>query len=126
MKVRSRRFVIVASFALVTVLAWNLHAAAPAKRSIETVMEEAMKGSNSLYKKVSLGKGSANEVAALLDLFKSLSVEIPPEGEQAKWDQRTARLITAVQAVGEGKPNAISELQLAGNCKACHSEHRGD
>lgn len=96
------------------------------KRSIETVMTEAMKSSNSLHRKVSLGQASDAEALLLLDYFKSLQAEKPPKGDPAAWTEKTTKLITIVQAVIEKKPGATDDLQLAGNCKACHSAHRND
>lgn len=96
------------------------------QRSIETVMEEAMKGSTSLYRKVSLGQGSDEDAARLLNFFKSLPAETPPHGDQASWDTKTATLISAAQGVVDKKSNSLSELQVAGNCKACHRVHKGN
>ena len=116
-------FIYLTSFA---VAAWSIRAAEIPQRSIETVMEEAMKGSNSLYRKVSLGQGSEEDVATLLNFFKSLHGETPPHGDKASWDAKTETLISAVQNVIDKKTNAISELQVAGNCKACHRVHKGN
>lgn len=96
------------------------------KRSIESVMNHAMKGSNSLHRKVSLGQGSDADAQALLDYFKSLPSEHPPQGDAESWSIKTASLIAAAQSVVDKKPNATTELQMAGNCKACHSVHKGN
>ncbi|RBP45909.1 hypothetical protein DES53_102293 [Roseimicrobium gellanilyticum] len=103
---------------------WSLQAE-PAKRSISTVMKDAMKGDTSLHKKVALGKGTDTDAAALLDYYKSLPAETPPEGEATSWQEKTAKLIAAAQAVVDKKPGATEQLQTAGNCKACHNEHKG-
>jgi cytochrome c556 len=107
------------------VAAAALHAADATKRDIDTVMKEAMKGETSLHKKVATGKGSKEDAVKLLDYFKSLPAETPPEGSAESWKEKTGKLIEAAQAVVDGKPGATNGLQTAGNCKACHSEHKG-
>ncbi|HSI64302.1 MAG TPA: hypothetical protein VLE43_14335 [Candidatus Saccharimonadia bacterium] len=104
---------------------WSLQADQAAKRSISTVMKDAMKGDTSLHKTVALGKGTDSDAATLLDYYKSLPAETPPEGDAAKWQEKTAKLIAAAQAVVDKKPGATAQLQTAGNCKACHNEHKG-
>lgn len=94
------------------------------KRSIDTIMEEAMKGTNSLHRKVSLGQASEEEAKLLLDYFKSLQAEKPSKGDAASWEEKTAKLVAAAQGVIDKKPNATTELQTAGNCKACHNVHK--
>ena len=91
---------------------------------IETVMKESMKGDNSLYKKVALGKGSDADAAKLLAYVKQLRAEKPPKGDDASWKSKTAALVKATQDVVDKKPEAHLVLQKAGNCKACHSEHK--
>jgi len=103
----------------------GLYAADATKRDIDTVMKEAMKGDASLHKKVATGKGTPEDAAKLLDYVKSLPAESPPEGDAASWKEKTSKLIEAAQSVVDGKPGATQSLQLAGNCKACHSEHKG-
>lgn len=103
---------------------WSLQAD-PAKRSISSVMKDAMKGETSLHKKVALGKGSDSDAMQLLDYFKSLPAETPPEGDATSWKDKTAKLIAAAQAVVDKKPGATAQLQTAGNCKGCHNEHKG-
>lgn len=103
----------------------TLYAADVTQRDISSVMKEAYKGDASLHKKVATGKGTPADAAKLLDYVKSLPAESPPEGDAASWKEKTSKLIEAVQAVVDGKPGATSTLQTAGNCKACHSEHKG-
>ena len=105
--------------------AWSLQADTTPKRSISTVMKDAMKGDTSLHKKVALGKGTDADAAQLLDYVKSLPTETPPEGDAAAWKDKTDKLVAAAQAVVDKKPGATAQLQTAGNCKACHNEHKG-
>ncbi|MES2737030.1 MAG: hypothetical protein V4672_11970 [Verrucomicrobiota bacterium] len=92
---------------------------------IETVMKEAMKGNTSLHSKVATGKGSPEDAQKLLAYFKTLPAESPPEGDSSSWKDKTSKLIDAAQGVVDGKPGAAKTLQEAGNCKACHSVHKG-
>ncbi|SKA99554.1 hypothetical protein SAMN02745166_02969 [Prosthecobacter debontii] len=92
---------------------------------IEVVMKEAMKGNNSLHSKVATGKGTPDDAKKLLEYFKTLPSETPPEGDAASWKEKTETLIAAAQGVVEGKPGANKTLQEAGNCKACHNVHKG-
>ncbi|TDU81030.1 hypothetical protein EI77_00332 [Prosthecobacter fusiformis] len=92
---------------------------------IDTVMKEAMKGTNSLHSKVATGKGTPADAQKLLAYFKTLPSESPPEGDEASWKEKTSTLIDAAQGVVDGKPGATKTLQEAGNCKACHSVHKG-
>ncbi|MCW0217481.1 MAG: hypothetical protein OJI67_04070 [Prosthecobacter sp.] len=96
-----------------------------ASDAIETVMKEAMKGDASLYKKVATGKGTPEDATKLLEYVKALPAESPPEGSAASWKEKTATLVAAAQDVAAGKSGATAVLQKAGNCKACHSEHKG-
>jgi hypothetical protein len=104
---------------------WSLQADTAAQRSISSVMKDAMKGDSSLHKKVALGKGTDSDAASLLDYYRSLPAETPPEGDAASWKEKTGKLIAAAQAVVDKKPGATEQLQTAGNCKGCHNEHKG-
>ena len=95
-----------------------------ADTKIDTVMKEAMKGENSLYKKVALGKGSDADAQKLLAYVKQLPAEKPQKGDAASWSTKTGVLVKAVEDVAAKKPDAILALQKAGNCKACHTEHK--
>lgn len=110
------------TLALVAVL--SLVSAATAA-DISTVMKEAMKGNASLHSKVATGKGTPEDAKKLLEYFKSLPAESPPEGDAASWKEKTGALLEAAQGVVDGKPGATKTLQEAGNCKACHSVHKG-
>jgi len=92
---------------------------------ISTVMKEAMKGANSLHSKVATGKGTPADAQKLLEYFKTLPSDSPPEGDSASWKEKTGKLIEAAQGVVDGKPGATKTLQEAGNCKACHNVHKG-
>lgn len=92
---------------------------------IEDVMKESMKGETSLYKTVATGKGTQADADKLLASLKQLVGQKPPKGEQADYDKKVATLVKAAEGVGAKNPGALQQLQVAGNCKACHSAHKG-
>ena len=93
---------------------------------IETVMKEAMKGETSLYKTVALGKGTDADNAKLLEYVKGLQGQKTPKGDQAAYDAKVTKLVKATEDVVAKKPGALEHLQLAGNCKGCHRDHKPD
>ena len=93
---------------------------------ISDVMKEAMKGETSLYKTVALGKGTDADNAKLLEYIKGLQGQKPPKGDQAAYDAKVTKLIKATEDVVAKKPGALEHMQLAGNCKACHRDHKPD
>lgn len=92
---------------------------------IKDVMKTAMKGETSLYKTVATHKGTQADADKLLACLKNLKGKKPPKGDQAAYDEKVAKLLAAAEDVAANKPGAFEKLQLAGNCKACHSEHKG-
>lgn len=92
---------------------------------IKDVMKNAMKGDTSLYKTVATGKGSQADADKLLGYIKELQGQKPPKGEQADYDKKVASLVKAAEGVAAKNPGALQQLQVAGNCKACHSAHKG-
>lgn len=92
---------------------------------IGDVMKEAFKGDTSLYKTVATGKGTPADAEKLLGYIKQLPGQKPPKGEQAAYDEKVAKLVKAAEGVVAKNPGALQQLQVAGNCKACHSAHKG-
>jgi hypothetical protein len=92
--------------------------------SIKDVMKAAMKGDDSLFKKVSTGKGTDADTVKLYNCIKNMAGQKPPKGEQAAYDTKTNALIKAAEAVSKGGKD-YQALSQAGNCKNCHSEHKG-
>jgi flagellar motor switch protein FliG len=91
---------------------------------IDEVMKGAFKGDTSLYKNVATGKGTPADAEKLLGQIKDLKGTKAPKGEQKDYDDKVAKLIAAAEGVVAKSPDALKTLQTAGNCKACHSEHR--
>jgi len=105
-------------------LAFAVTVAVAAESKISTVMKTVMKGDNSTYKAVCLGKGSDADAQKLVNCLKGLAGTKPPKGDMASWNAKTTALIKAAEDVAAKKPGAATVLQKAGNCKGCHSEFR--
>jgi hypothetical protein len=90
------------------------------------VMKTVMKGDTSTYKTVCLGQGTDADARKLADCLKGLAGTKPPKGDSASWNQKTTALIKAAEDVAAKKPGALTALQKAGNCKSCHSVHKGN
>ena len=93
---------------------------------LEKVMKEGMKGDESPLAKVLDAKASAEETAALATLIQTMKGTKAPLGEQSDFDKKVEELITAMDAVANGDKTekAITRLDDASNCKACHSKHK--
>lgn len=96
----------------------------PENTSISDIMKEAHKKPKELVKRVALGRASQAEQQRLRDLYKVLAQHAPPRGDAASWQEKTRLLTHAAQAVVDGKPEALSSLAKATNCKACHEAHK--
>ncbi len=92
---------------------------------IKDVMKAAMKGDTSLYKTVATGKGTQADADKLLKCLKNLEGKKAPKGEQADYDEKVSKLLKAAEGVAAKSPGALQQLQTAGNCKGCHSAHKG-
>ena len=87
-------------------------------RSIEVVMEKAMKGG--LAKKVASGQASDKEKAELLDMLVDLVENEPPKGDAVQWKMMSGKLMIDAAKVVVGRKGATEELAKSMNCKACH------
>jgi hypothetical protein len=96
------------------------------KYDIGEIMEKAHKGKPSLLKQVTSGKASAEQKKELLALYEELAKNKPEKGTEADWKRRTSALVKATKDVVEGKGGSTAALGKAANCKACHTEHKGD
>ena len=114
-----------------TTIGVSLSMAADKDSEIATVMKKAYKGSKnppvaSLTKKAIDGKATKDELASLLEYNKTLVKQTPPKGEQKDWDDRTAALVKATEALASGDATASAALKTAADCKACHKLHQAD
>jgi hypothetical protein len=94
--------------------------------SVHDVMEAANEGKNSLYERVSGGKGTPEEARKLSDLYQALPGLKPPKGDAKSWKDKASALAAAAKDVADKKPGAVEKLKAAANCKACHSVHKPD
>jgi hypothetical protein len=106
-----------------TLLMEKNYAQEKAKFTIAEVMDQAHKGG--LMKKVSSGKGSADEKKQLLDLYTALSQNEPPKGNAKDWKDRTSKLVAAAKKAADGDEKAAKSLPGLANCGACHKLHKG-
>lgn len=115
----------VAALAVVCSMVPAAKAEAPTTQpTIKQIMDKANKGPDSLFKKVMAGKADASQKQQLLDLYSALAADNPPKGEKADWEDRTAALTKAAQAIVDDTPGAIPGLKKAADCKACHMLHQ--
>jgi hypothetical protein len=80
----------------------------------------------SLVQKAAEGKASPDEVKTLLGYCQDLSKAKPPKGEQADWDARVGKLVSAVELLNKGDKSGGAQLKAAANCKECHKLHKED
>jgi len=96
---------------------------------ISEVMKEyhkAPKGTDPIAKKAAKGEAKKAEVSKLLRGYKSMAKAEPPKGEVDAWNKRMETLIAATEALKEEKEGSVEAFAKAGDCKACHSEHKPD
>jgi hypothetical protein len=97
-----------------------------AEMTIAEIMKEAHKAPSRLLKKVADTKNEASgaDKQRLLDLYKSMAAQDPPQGDKADWKERNDLLIASVEGVIKGEEGAKSQLKKASNCVKCHKEHK--
>jgi len=105
-------------------LTFTLSLAYAAKPSVKDVMKAAMKGDDSLYKKVCSGSASEADAKKLAECLKNLEGSKPSKGDEAAYTTKIAALIKAANEVAEGKKESLGALKETGNCKACHTDHK--
>lgn len=103
------------------VAAPSIGSAAPTTKD---VMKAAMKGDDSLFKKVCTGKGSDADAVKLYNCLKNMAGQKAPKGDQAAYDKKVEALLKAAEDVSKGGKD-LQTLSQAGNCKACHTDHKG-
>ena len=111
--------------------AWVLAADAPKpaakpKYEMAEIMNKGHKGNESLLKKVTTGKATADETKKLVEYYQSLALYPAPKGDEKAWKEKTTALLKAGEAVAAKKAGAVPTLEKAANCKACHSAHKPD
>jgi len=92
--------------------------------TISEIMKKGHKGKTSLIKKVTSNKASDAEKKQLLGWYKAMAKMKPEKGDAESWNQKTAALVVAMEAVVAGDSKGVAALKKASNCKACHNEHK--
>jgi len=113
-----------AKLTTILVITSALSLAYAAKPTVKEVMKAAMKGDDSLYKKVCSGSASEADAKKLAACLQNLDGSKPSKGDEAAYTTKISALIKAANEVAEGKKESIGALKETGNCKACHSEHK--
>jgi len=93
-------------------------------KTAKEVMTASNKGKESLWAKVTGGKGTDDDAKKLADLYEALSKAKAPQGDDKSWTSKTSALAAAAKDLAEKKPGAMEKLKTAGECKACHSVHK--
>ena len=93
-------------------------------KTAKEVMTASNKGKDSLWAKVTSGKGTDDDAKKLADLYEALSKAKAPQGDEKSWTSKTSALAAAAKDLAEKKPGAMEKLKAAGECKACHSVHK--
>ena len=95
-------------------------------KSVKDIMVAANKGDDSLFKKVSSGKGTEEDAKKLVEYYDALAaIAKPPNGDEKSWKDKTDALVAASKELVEKKDGALDKLKTASDCKACHSVHKG-
>jgi len=94
--------------------------------SVHDVMEAANEGKNSLYDRVTEGRGTPEEAKKLARLYQALPGLKPPRGDLKSWKEKATALAASAKDVADRKPGAMEKLKAAADCKACHSVHKPD
>jgi hypothetical protein len=93
-------------------------------KSAKDVMQAANKGKDSLWAKVTAGKGTDDDAKKLADLYEALSKAKPPQGDEKSWTTKTSALAASAKDLADKKAGAMEKLKAAGDCKACHTVHK--
>jgi cytochrome c556 len=95
----------------------------PIKKAMQTV-HKAPKTEKKLGEKIIEGTATDEEKQIALALYKAMADSKAPQGDDAAFKAKVAKLISATEDVVAKKPDAIAHYKEAVNCKACHSEHK--
>jgi Spy/CpxP family protein refolding chaperone len=106
-------------------LAVGLAGAEDAPLPIKEIMKQAHGGgANSLLNKATGANASKEDKEKLLNLYKDLAANKPPQGDEKSWGEKTSALVKAAEANVKGEAGAGNKVRQAANCMACHRVHR--
>jgi cytochrome c556 len=115
--------------AIITALAASFAFAADETNPIKDAMKyahKAPKGEKKINEKIVEGTVTDEELKKTLELYLAIGDTKPPKGDPADFKAKVAKLVAATEEVVAKKPDAAAHYKEAVNCKACHSEHKGD
>lgn len=121
---KSRLHLILTAATAALALGLSTSAADAPKLSIEEIMEKGFKGKMSPAARVGKGEGTKEDFKLMAELSAALAKTKPPQGDEADWKVRTAKLAAAGKLLAEGKPGALDAWKEAANCKQCHEIYR--
>ncbi len=87
---------------------------------------KAPKGEKKLSEKIADGTANPDDVKKALELYRRMADAKPPKGDQAAYKMKVAKLVAATEEIVNNKAEGVAHYKEAVNCKACHSEHKGD
>lgn len=85
---------------------------------------KAPKGTDPTCKVAGEGKASKEDLEGMVKAYTAMASTKPPQGDDASWKEKTAKLLAATKDLHAGKAGAADAYKAAVNCKACHSVHR--
>lgn len=95
--------------------------------TIELVMEQTHEGKgDTVVKRAIAGNSKEGELKQLLAYYLAMEKLEPPKGDLDSWKSKTAAVTNALIGVLAEKEDGRATLKKAINCKACHTEHKGD
>lgn len=94
--------------------------------TIEEIMNDGFKGKTSLAARLGENTASEADKMRMVYLTQQLALNPPPKGDQASWEDKTARLNRAAVALADKLPDSLETWRAAADCKACHSIHKPD
>ncbi len=87
---------------------------------------KAPKGEKKLSERIIEGTASDEELKKTLEFYKGMVDSKPPKGDQAEFKKKVTKVVVSLEEVVAKKPDGIAHFKEAVNCKACHSEHKGE
>lgn len=97
----------------------------PIKKAMQFA-HKAPQGQKKVSEKIVEGTATDDEVQKTLAAYKAIGDTKPPKGDPAAFKEKVAKVVAALDNVAAKKPGATDEFKSAVNCKACHSDHKGD
>ena len=92
--------------------------------AIHKVPTNAPAGETSIIVRAKAGKATKADIDKMVEYYSALPANKPPAGDAASWKSKTEALISAAISLQKAETNAVTKINEAANCKACHSVHK--